>query len=141
MTTGELYGHHEAVFDGRPEAMVEVRRLLTWMLAGFGDRVDDAVTCIAELATNALKFSRTGRGGKFTVEVDIDLAAVTVAVRDQGGATSVPHRSPMSPEATGGRGLHIVAELSDKYGFDRTADGWSSWFTILRPTSLGSETS
>jgi anti-sigma regulatory factor (Ser/Thr protein kinase) len=98
----------------------EARRFVAEMLPGCPAR-EVLVTCVSELSTNAIAHSASGRGGTFTVAVDLPRDGVArIAVTDQGGA-SVPVARPLDPMAPGlmaegGRGLALVAACTSRWG-------------------------
>ena len=92
-----------------------------------GDRLDvldAAELACTELVTNAVLHAHT------TVVVTVEVATdVRVEVRDSGAA--LPHRRHLDAHATTGRGLALVAALSDSYGVaDVGPDGKTVWFTV-----------
>jgi hypothetical protein len=99
----------------------EARRFVAEMLPGCPAR-EVLVTCVSELSTNAIEHTASGRGGTFTVAVDLPRDGVArIAVTDEGGA-SVPVARPLDPMAPGlmaegGRGLALVAACTSRWGF------------------------
>jgi anti-sigma regulatory factor (Ser/Thr protein kinase) len=116
-----------ARFDGHAGSVGEARRFTTGALAGLSNEVIDAAALmVSELATNALVHA----AADFEINIDITDTSVSVEVTDEGGG--VP--TLQWPEASDlhGRGLHIVEELSDRWGTRTRSDGSgkSVWFTI-----------
>ncbi len=101
------------VFPGREPEMREVRHWLGSLLPETPYR-DDVITVAVELATNAVKFSMSGRGGWFAVEITWRGRAVRVAVADGGGTTEP--RLIGEPLSDHGRGLLMVQALSSRVG-------------------------
>ena len=95
--------------------------------SGYADRVDDAVLAVSELVTNAVVHAGTDCELVICAHPD----AVRVAVRDF--SASMPVRQSPSADATGGRGLLLVAELSDDFGVDALDVGKVVWFSLLAP--------
>ncbi|MFC4009136.1 ATP-binding protein [Nonomuraea purpurea] len=93
-----------------------VGRILT--AAGHRD-VDDVRLVVSELATNAVSHSRSGRPGGFVIlEVSaIGDALARVEVIDEGGIT-IPRPRQAGEGEGNGRGLHLVDELSVRWGVD-----------------------
>jgi hypothetical protein len=56
------------VFPGRPDQVAHARRFVGRILTGC-PVADDALLCTSELASNAIRHTRTGRNGKFEVVV------------------------------------------------------------------------
>ncbi|MDH2387645.1 ATP-binding protein [Streptomyces sp. HNM0663] len=75
------------------------------------DRSDDAVLCLSELATNAV---RHGAHGGFLVKVSLDDGRLRVGVHDAGAGA--PGLARPSDDDTDGRGLLIVSSLADGWG-------------------------
>ncbi|SEG94979.1 Anti-sigma regulatory factor (Ser/Thr protein kinase) [Thermomonospora echinospora] len=102
----------EAVFAGDPQTVSEARALVREALADLpADLRGDALTCVSELATNALLHTASGdKGGKYTVRTQVgDDGRVLVEVTDEGTADSAPWVPPAGSEC--GRGLRIVTAL------------------------------
>jgi len=123
---------YQQVFPGTEQQIRELRRWLTDRLPDCGTR-DDIITIAAELATNAVKHTASGRGGWFTVEVSWHTAAVRIAVADQ-GATSGPRLTgDLDPLAESGRGLQVVSGLSACAGVAGGRDGRLVWAEVPWP--------
>ena len=79
---------------------------------------DDIRTIVSELATNAVLHART----PFRISVAVAADRVRVAVHD--GSAGRPRPSRLRDErASTGRGLHMVADLSDEWGVEPDPDG------------------
>jgi anti-sigma regulatory factor (Ser/Thr protein kinase) len=89
--------------------------LQRWGLAG---RCDDITLVVSELLANALRHTFPQPGG-WPVRLGLLQArqgsAVLCAVADPSPAAPVP--GPAGEFAETGRGLHVVAELSDRWGY------------------------
>jgi anti-sigma regulatory factor (Ser/Thr protein kinase) len=121
-----------ARFVGRSASVGEARRFTTDALAGLsGEVIDAAALMVSELATNALVHA----DADFEVTIDITETAVSVEVTDAGrGVPTLRWPEDSDPH---GRGLHIVEQLSDRWGTRAGSDGSdgagkSVWFTIDR---------
>ena len=112
--------HWARTFGGTPASVREARRFVAEMLPGCPAR-EVLVACVSELSTNAIAHTASGRGGTFTVAVDLPRDGVArIAVTDEGGA-SVPVARPLDPVAPGlmaegGRGLALVAACTNRWG-------------------------
>ena len=85
-------------------------------LAGCPAR-ETLLTCVSELAANAVVHTASGAGGSFTVEVIRPADGVAlVAVTDEGGQDQ-PAIGASGLFAEGGRGLEIVAACSSRWGY------------------------
>ncbi|MFE9769981.1 ATP-binding protein [Streptomyces sp. NPDC005808] len=100
--------------------------LADWGLARAG-RGDDVLLCVSELATNALVHGvPPGRG--FRLVLRYGGGVLRAEVHDSGGG--VPRIVDVADE--GGRGLLLVAALSDKWGVGEREPGkavWCEWET------------
>jgi len=123
------------VFPGRPEQVTHARRFVARMLDGC-PVADDAQLCASELASNAIRHTRTGRrSGKFQVLVWRGRASVCVAVLDDGSdSTPVPAAGTAGPLAESGHGLLTVQTLAAWWGHhgyrDGSARGTAVWFRL-----------
>ncbi len=101
------------VFAGDEAQLRVLRRWLAALLPGCAAR-DDVVSVAVELATNAVRWTASGRGGWFTVEITWFAETVRVAVTD-GGAPTDPHVIE-DPLGEHGRGLLLVRALYTRIG-------------------------
>jgi len=117
-------------FRARPQSVGEARRYLTALMEGSAS-AQDAVTCLSEVATNALLHTRSARRrGWFAVTVQRTPAAWRVAVRDAGGPWKPRHAN----DGTSHRGLFIVAALAARWGIEGNGrTGRAVWFEIADP--------
>ncbi|MEU8600601.1 ATP-binding protein [Streptomyces parvulus] len=114
-------------FEARHQSVRKAREFATRALEGWGltSRTEDIRLCVSELATNAVLHG-TARGHGFLVRLDIDDNCVRLEVHDS------RRRQPVVRELTAteisGRGLTLVAALSDEWGVkDRTPLGKFVW--------------
>lgn len=115
------------VVPGEQQEVRAVRRWIASLLPDCPSR-DDVIIVAAELATNAVKFTTSGRGGPggwFVIEVTWHAATVRVAVAD-GGAPEEPHLVE-HPDDEHGRGLHIVQALASRFGVSGDRRGRLVW--------------
>jgi anti-sigma regulatory factor (Ser/Thr protein kinase) len=80
------------------------------------DLAATAVLLLSEAATNALRYTDSGRGGKFTVRARLRHGALTVACEDDGGAATVPMVRPLTPDEVRGRGLALIDAFAETWG-------------------------
>ncbi|WP_433477701.1 ATP-binding protein [Spirillospora sp. CA-142024] len=98
-------------FRGRPDQIRFVRSFAAHLLAAF-PALDDVLLVLDELAVNAIQHTRSGEeGGRFTVDISMDVAGVILYVTDQGGSDEPRVRS-LAELAEGGRGLLAVDALA-----------------------------
>jgi anti-sigma regulatory factor (Ser/Thr protein kinase) len=117
------------VYRGEEAQIRELRRWLSGQLPECAAR-DDLITIAAELATNAVKHTASGRGGWFTVEVSWLCAAVRVAIADQGAPSGPQLTGDPDPLAESGRGLQVVRGLSARAGVAGDRDGRVVWAEV-----------
>ncbi|WP_189172174.1 ATP-binding protein [Pilimelia anulata] len=122
------------------------RHRLTAELTGAVDTplLMDVVAVVAELVGNAIRHAEPLPGGVVRVAwrlapADGD-AVVEIRVTDGGSGAAVPRARAAEPEATGGRGLGIVAALADRWGVDRDGLGQSVWAELSALTATNRAT-
>ena len=113
-----------ASVDPRPERVPYLRRqvrrvLQLWHLESLAWRVELVVT---ELTTNAVRHART----LFTVSMTWDGRRLRIEVSDAHPVAPAPREHP-SPEALGGRGLLLVEQVADRWGYDPHERGKTIW--------------
>lgn len=116
-------------FPGEAEHVAEARHFARAVL---GDRAgtDDVVLVADELATNAIEHSGSGRpGGKFVLRLTTFGSWCVVRVDDQGGPKS-PHACEQDDGDTDGRGLALVAGVSEHWGTNGNDTARSVWAVI-----------
>jgi hypothetical protein len=114
-------------FLGQERQLGELRRWLTGLLPDRPAR-DDVVLVAVELATNAVKFTGSGHGGWFIVEIAWYRGAVRVAVADEGAPTGP--RLIDDPLGEQGRGLQMVRALSVNAGVTGDERGRLVWADV-----------
>jgi len=117
-----------ATFAATPSQVHYARRFLAELLDS-SPLVDDAVLCLSELATNAVRHSDSRQpGGVFRVQATALLAGVHVDVTDAGG----PWLARYETGRDSGHGLAIVAALATGWGITETDRARTVWFEITR---------
>ncbi|MEU5436465.1 ATP-binding protein [Streptomyces sp. NPDC020719] len=117
-----------------PERFRRISRALLrfWGLACLRDGVDTALT---EMLSNALIHGGGGAIGVRTVRTD---TGVWIAVADN--APPVPPTPLLDPDAEHGRGLLLVAAVSDRWGIkDRSMHGKWTWAFFSVPSAAETE--
>jgi len=113
-----------------PPHTIAVRGARRWARAqleswGVNDEiVTAAVICISELVTNVVQHA--GTSARVTLELAYGLL---VTVEDTGTWSAFRDRRD-DPSASQGRGLAVVAGVSDAMGYARGVDGSTVWFEI-----------
>lgn len=105
--------------DSTPESVSGARRHTAQVLDCWHAEVelsDAARLVVSELATNAVR-ARTPNG--FTLSLALSGRSLLVQVGDHDPRPPRPRTA--GPDATGGRGLHLVDELSARWGYYPTA--------------------
>jgi two-component sensor histidine kinase len=99
---------------------------------GVHHRDDDGLASllVSELATNSLKHSESGKpGGTITVTVAVTPGELLVEVTDNGGGGE-PAPRKAGDDREDGRGLQLVADLSDAWGYIAASGRLTTWFRI-----------
>jgi anti-sigma regulatory factor (Ser/Thr protein kinase) len=110
-----------AVFPGRPDQARAVRAFVAMLLPD-RPRLDEVVLAVGELVANALRHTRSGQGGFFTVDVYHAAGRTEISVTDQGGPAE-PVVADADELAECGRGLRTVALLADSWGWHGNDQG------------------
>ncbi|MCX5423893.1 ATP-binding protein [Streptomyces sp. NBC_00078] len=120
--------------DRRSVAVARDLTRVTFADWGLTRRSDDVLLCVSELATNALLHG-VPPGRCFRLDLSLDTAEVLrVEVQDSGpGEIRTPD---VMPESERGRGLLLVAALSDDWGVRHREPGKVVWceFRGCRPS-------
>lgn len=95
--------------------------------------IDLVVLCASELATNALLHGTP----PFELELSLSERTLRLAVHDTGSGT-VSRRESGPDVVTSGRGVGLVADLSERWGVQPTATGKAVWCEIATQTPDGS---
>lgn len=115
-------------FAAQTSSVAAARRFLTSRLEQWGrdDLVWVGQLVVSELATNAVLHA----GTSFTICVrTLPDGAVRLEVAD--GAQRAPRERQYGPEATTGRGVGLVAELTRTWGVDQRPDGKTVWCELV----------
>ncbi|MFO7299708.1 MAG: ATP-binding protein [Actinomycetes bacterium] len=110
-------------FAPRASSVSKARRLATRQIED-PELATRVATVVSELTSNAVLHARSG----FQLEVRTDSSAIRVTVYD--GDPELPQPVDSSPREPSGRGLQIVAALSDRWGSHPHRDGKAVWAEI-----------
>jgi anti-sigma regulatory factor (Ser/Thr protein kinase) len=104
-------------FTAHPESIGQAREFTAATLVGWGlhSRVEDVRLCVSELATNALVHGTFGDHG-FLIRLDADEETVRLEVHDS--RRERPKARQAADTDISGRGLRLVAMLSDDWGVE-----------------------
>jgi len=108
-----------------PPAVALSRRTVRATLGGWGlgQLGDTAELLTSELVTNALLYTE----GPISVRL---LRDRTLLCEVYDGSETVPRLRAAADDDDGGRGLHLVKELSNRWGTRRTTTGKTVWFEL-----------
>jgi serine/threonine-protein kinase RsbW len=116
-------------FPGRSAELRNVRRWLTGLLPA-GPARDDAISIAVELATNAVRHTDSGHGGRFTVEVSWGDRVLRICVADDGAPTGPRWPAGPCPANESGMGLYLVCALAARTGECGDAHGRRVWAEV-----------
>jgi anti-sigma regulatory factor (Ser/Thr protein kinase) len=103
-------------------AIVPAARLFVRGILADSPRAADAELIAAELVTNAIRHTPSGRaGGQFTVSIWAKPGWARIEVADDGAGQW--HALPGDTDDEYGRGLTIVAALAERFGHDADSSG------------------
>jgi anti-sigma regulatory factor (Ser/Thr protein kinase) len=107
-----------------PQAAGQARRLVREVLerADATQVLDDAMLVVSELATNAVRYGKD----PISASVTVDDQTLVIAVRD-GRASDLPYPKVLTQTEPDGRGMHLVAAMSARWGWDRNGDSKVVW--------------
>jgi anti-sigma regulatory factor (Ser/Thr protein kinase) len=120
--------------DPVPASVGIARRFVRDLLAGVDeDSLDTVLLLASELVTNAILHAHT----PVELGVCVDGGRALVCVADR-----MPGSEPLTPrvhsgDRPGGRGLALVADLSDDWGTTAFTGGKTVWFTL--PLSMSAD--
>jgi anti-sigma regulatory factor (Ser/Thr protein kinase) len=124
--------HFERSILATVAASAMTRQLLDgWLSAAVGeDRADTVRLAASELATNAVRHGRLPADATMQLLVDVEDAAVRVALEQPTSAAGAAVVAPDNRGA-GGFGLAIVESVTDAWGVEAGPPG-SVWFELDR---------
>ncbi|MEW1776975.1 ATP-binding protein [Streptomyces sp. NPDC086777] len=127
--------HCSVELQALPSRIGQVRRIVSAQLRYWhlDPLIDRAALGVTELLTNVHRHARTDKN--CTVEIELQLDRLTVSVRDHDPRLPVVEDgTEIAPMATCGRGLAMVAAVSESWGVRPHDDGKVVWFTLPAPT-------
>lgn len=115
---------------GETSSVPPARRFVELTLAQWDldDLAWPATLLVSELTTNACLHARTGMTVTLT---RTEPGGVRLEVRD--GSPSLPRVRQHAQQATTGRGLRLVEELSERWGVDELEGGKAVWAELAPP--------
>ena len=118
--------------DATLEAARAARAYVTAVLSAWAmpaDLIDTARLLTSELASNAITHGQD-RGGTFTLEVRSFGCCLSVDVADR--SPTVPVLRSPTGDTENGRGLLLIAQLADSWGYYFSGDRKHVWFHLAR---------
>lgn len=138
---GEKHNANYSLRAG-PQAPAEARRALVGLTLPKTTRENLALV-VSELVTNSVRHARQPADAPIGVQVNNGSASVRLAVHDDGPGFPFPaHEVPVAPLVADGRGLAIVAALSQTWGIDTNGDGCTVWCQLAveqQPVAAGDD--
>ena len=128
-----LNDHHEScVLAQSGDTPAAARRFVVSALEHWGvrDDFDDLPLVTSELVTNAVRHAASD------VVVSIDLSSSCVRVEVSDVSPKVPLLGALDVAHDGGWGLHIVEQLSTRWGLEPRLPGKTVWCELARPAGL-----
>ncbi|SRR5712691_116924 len=118
-------------FPGQNSELRYVRRWLAGLLPACPAR-EDVLSIAVELATNAVRHTASGRGGRFTVEVSWrdHTGTVRISVADDGAPHGPRWPDGPCPAGESGMGLYLVCALASRTGECGDACGRKVWAEV-----------
>jgi anti-sigma regulatory factor (Ser/Thr protein kinase) len=123
-------GIYSVELGATPEAARAARSYVTDVLTAWAvrdDLIDTARLLTSELATNAITHGES-QGGTFILEVRSFGCCFGVEVADH--SPNTPALRSVATDTETGRGLLLVAEVADSWGFYFTGDRKHVWFHL-----------
>ncbi|MEU2623203.1 ATP-binding protein [Streptomyces sp. NPDC007157] len=128
--------HCSVELQALPARIGQVRRIVSAQLRYWrlDPLIDRAALGVTELLTNVHRHAQPDKN--CTVEIELQLDRLTVSVRDHDPRLPVVEDgTDVAPMATCGRGLAMVAAVSESWGVRPHDDGKVVWFTLPAPTA------
>jgi anti-sigma regulatory factor (Ser/Thr protein kinase) len=119
----------------RPEAASEARRALVGLAFPEITR-ENLALLVSELVTNSVRHAGVSARDGIQVELHNGGDRVRLAVHDGGDGFPLPSYEPEAPFVADGRGLLIVAALSETWGVDSDSEGCTVWCEVAVDTAV-----
>ncbi|MEU6992184.1 ATP-binding protein [Streptomyces sp. NPDC046465] len=132
--------HCTVELQALPSRIRQVRRIVSAQLRYWhlDPLIDQAAIGVTELLTNVHRHAEPDK--VCTVEIELLLDRLTVSVHDHD--PRLPRIGDADPLATCGRGLAMVAAVSEAWGVSPQGDaGKIVWFTLPTPVPAGAMSS
>src|SRR3954467_8516717 len=109
-----------------PTSVAAARRFVAAGVGARGATAEIAILLASELASNAVMHART------TFEVALHLDDEVVRVEAYDTSPTMPPVRTYAADSIAGRGLHMIAATSERWGFDSLPEGKVVWFELRR---------
>jgi anti-sigma regulatory factor (Ser/Thr protein kinase) len=86
---------------------------------------------VSELVTNSVRHAGLPPGARLQLDITHEAGRVRLAVRDGGTGFDPSQLREADPLACDGRGIAIVAALSDAWGVECDAEGCTVWCEVI----------
>ncbi|MFF8833699.1 ATP-binding protein [Streptomyces sp. NPDC015131] len=129
----QLTHSYEAFYRRERRAVPAARRFAAEALGAWGvrERAGDVLLCVSELATNALLHGvPPGRGFRLCLRRERGGRVLRVELHDSGDGQVLP--GAPGEEGESGRGLLLVAALSDTWGVRGRSPGKVVWCEFVQ---------
>ncbi|MET7682835.1 ATP-binding protein [Streptomyces sp. NPDC005423] len=120
----------ELAFTAEPEEVGALRRIMRLHLGMWGlhDVMDEAQLCVSELVSNVI--THVGVGTPATLMVSMKQTHLRIEVHDP-DTRALPALVDASFDAEGGRGLALVAAVTDRWGVLLRPDRKVTWCELV----------
>lgn len=126
MAFGEIKAA-EKLMEPDPQSVAFARKFVLDLGLAYDEETRERLAVLtSELVTNAILHART----PFVVKVSVHDDRIRVAVTD--GNETLPIDKRWGPTSPTGRGLRIVEEISDRWGYEPITSGKTVWFELDR---------
>jgi anti-sigma regulatory factor (Ser/Thr protein kinase) len=118
----------EITLPGTERSVAESRGFVRKTLGHRHPTLDGVVLSVSELATNAVRHTPSGAGGRFTITLAAMDHRIRAEVTNDGATGSDPRlESEPGTGAEHGRGLLLVQAIADRWGVTRHTGRTTVW--------------
>ncbi|MFL6056126.1 MAG: ATP-binding protein [Actinoallomurus sp.] len=118
----------EITLPGTERSVAESRGFVRKMLGHRHPALDGVGLTVSELATNAIRHTPSGAGGRFTITLAAADHRIRAEVTNDGASGSEPSLgSEPGTDAEHGRGLLLIEAIADRWGVTRHAGRTTVW--------------